>query len=187
VNSREGASIRTFTGRTFWPLDPRAEDVEIADIAHALSNLCRYTGHTRRFYSVAQHSVLVAELVEPAHRPWGLLHDAAEAYLGDMAGTVKLADAPLGAGYREAEARVTRAIAERFGLEWPEPPEVEAADRALLVAEFRDLMPLHDGDLEWLTERYGAAPHDEIVPWPPEHAEAAFLDTYSSLRRAGVT
>ncbi len=185
MDVREGASIRTFSGKTFWPLEPRAADVDMVDIAHALANLCRYVGHTRRFYSVAQHSVLVADVVGPPHRAWGLLHDAAEAYLGDMAATVKVADAPLGAAYRAVEESVTRAIAERFGLAWPEPDDVVVADRALLVAEFRDLMVLHAGDLEWLVERYGPPYPKEVDPWSPDEAEVAFLDTYRRLQRAG--
>lgn len=185
MDVREGASIRTFSGRTFWPLEPRAADVDIVDIAHSLANLCRYTGHTRRFYSVAQHSVLVANVVGPAHRAWGLLHDAAEAYLGDMAATLKVADTPLGAAYRDVEESVTRAIAEHFELAWPEPAEVVAADRALFVAEFRDVMPLHPGDLEWLVERHGPAYSDKIVPWASNDAEAAFLATYERLQGAG--
>lgn len=181
-NAREGPSIRTFTGKTFWPLEPQADDVDIRDIAHALANLCRYTGHTRDFYSVAQHSVLVAECVAPEHRMWALLHDAAEAYLGDMAGTVKAADAPLGTAYRGAEERVMRAVAARFGLPWPEPPEISAADRALLVAEFRALMHVEEGDLEWLRRRYGDGYSREVRAWLPDEAEAAFLAAYDLTR-----
>jgi uncharacterized protein len=129
--------------------------------------------------------VLVADVVPPQNRAWGLLHDAAEDYLGDMAGTVKAAEAGL-ASYREVEERVTRAVAARFGLEWPEPPEIAAADRALLVAEMRDLMTLHDGDLEWLTRRHGQADPRPVVPWPPEHAEEAFLAVYGVLRADGA-
>jgi uncharacterized protein len=185
ADAREGVTIRTYSGRTFWPLEPRATDIEIADIAHSLANLCRFNGQSRKLYTVAQHSVLVAEFVPPPLRGWGLLHDAAEAYLGDMVAPVKSADMRLGVAYREVEEPVMRAIAERFALSWPEPDEVATADRALLVAEFRHLMPLQEGDLEWLVDKHGQAYADAILPWSPGEAEAAFLGTYRRLQRAG--
>jgi hypothetical protein len=87
--TRVGDWIQTYSGRQFWPLDPRVEDVHLEDIAHALSNVCRYTGHVREFYSVAEHSVHVSWSCEPEDALWGLLHDASEAYLADMARPVK--------------------------------------------------------------------------------------------------
>jgi 5'-deoxynucleotidase YfbR-like HD superfamily hydrolase len=183
--ARAGVTIRTFTGKTFSPLDPCVSDVDIVDIAHSLANLCRYVGHTRRFYTVAQHSVLVAALLRPPHRAWGLLHDAAEAYLGDMAATIKRANVPLGVAYRQVEEQVMRAVAERFGLAWPVAAEVAAADRALFVAEFRDLMHLEPADLERLVASHGQAYPEEIVPCSPGEAKAAFLETYRQLQSAG--
>lgn len=81
----KGDWMQTYTGRRFWPLDPVAGDIEIMDIAHALSNQCRYAGHTRFHYSVAQHSVQVSENVAPEHALWGLLHDAPDVRQGAMA------------------------------------------------------------------------------------------------------
>jgi len=78
------ATIGLFSGGTFDILNPRAEDVRIEDIAHALSQQCRFTGHTKTFYSVAQHSVLASTLVAAPDELWALLHDASEAYMGDM-------------------------------------------------------------------------------------------------------
>jgi len=83
--ARIGDWIQTYTGKRFWPLDPRPEDVDILDIAHSLSLLCRFTGHTSSFYSVSQHSILVAQEVPKRLRLWALFHDAAEAYIGDIA------------------------------------------------------------------------------------------------------
>ena len=77
--------VSTFSGGRFHPLKPRIEEVRIEDIAHALSLKCRYSGQCARFYSVAEHSVLVAALVEPRWQPAALLHDAGEAYLADLA------------------------------------------------------------------------------------------------------
>ncbi len=110
--------IRTFTGRKFWPLDPAPEDIHIEDIAHALSQLCRYTGHSREFYSVGAHSLIVAATCrerwgDEAGR-YGLLHDAAEAYLLDMARPVKYS--PDLAAYRTAERSLQHLILRTFGI-----------------------------------------------------------------------
>src|SRR5688572_18527016 len=91
-NVRVGDWILTATGRSFWPLDPRADEICIDDIAQALAKVCRFGGHCCDFYSVAQHSVLVAHLVERSHPQLALhalLHDAAEAYLGDFTQPLK--------------------------------------------------------------------------------------------------
>ena len=81
---RKGDWMQTHSGIQFWPLDPRPEDILIEDIAHALSNQCRFAGHCCFHYSVAQHSVLVSENVPAQDAMWGLLHDAGEAYLVDL-------------------------------------------------------------------------------------------------------
>lgn len=91
--------IQTFTGKQFWPLTPKAEDVCIEDIAHALAFKCRFGGHCKTFYSVAEHSCRVAEILRPEHQLIGLLHDAAEAYLPDVAAPIKSA---IGVKTREA-------------------------------------------------------------------------------------
>ena len=79
----------TYSGRRFWPLEPRPQDVDIEDIAHAMSMKCRFTGHAEGFISVAEHSVNVARFLPPKLRLHGLLHDAAEAYLPDIARPIK--------------------------------------------------------------------------------------------------
>src|SRR5579885_2784587 len=93
---RHGDWIQTYCGVAFYPLDPRPEEILIEDIAHALSMLCRFTGHVKRFYSVAQHCVYVSHRCDPKDALWGLLHDAAEAYLNDISRPVKsLRELPL--------------------------------------------------------------------------------------------
>lgn len=79
-----GSWMQTYTGRRLFPMDPSPADVDIIDIAHALSMQCRYNGHVRRFMSVAEHCVLISENVPAQDALWGLLHDATEAYVGDM-------------------------------------------------------------------------------------------------------
>lgn len=166
--------IATYSGRPFFPMAPRVEDVRIADIAHALANLCRFAGHTRSFYSVAQHSVLVSRLCDPADALWGLLHDASEAYLCDIVSPVKHT-AGLD-GYRHIERQLQEVIAQAFGLPLHEPHSVKAADRVLLKTEQRDLMPMPDG---WLPG--GTTLGHRLVPLEPRAAERLFLLRFHEL------
>lgn len=109
-----GDWIQTFTGKKFYPLSPQIEDICIEDIAHALSNVCRYAGHCRDFYSVAQHCVMVSDWM-PSMKLEGLMHDASEAYLGDISRPLKHSDAM--SGYREAEHRMEAVINAAFDLD----------------------------------------------------------------------
>ena len=169
-----GAWITTFTGRRFYVLDPRAEDVCIEDIAHSLSLQCRFNGHTRSFYSVAQHSVLVSELCAPADAPYGLLHDASEAYIGDMSAPLKHTDEMQ--SFRDTERHVMNAIGDHFWLPFKEPASVRTADRRILLTEARDLGMDVTG---WYK---GYEPYDEkITPWPPRVAEENFLRRFNAL------
>jgi hypothetical protein len=126
-----GDWMQTATGRQFWPMDPRPHEVFIEDIAHALSMICRFGGHCRRFYSVAEHSVLIARAAASEHKRWALLHDASEAYIGDQIRPLKKHLA----AYREAEQKIMRAICVRFGLHLDQPASVKALDLALLMDE----------------------------------------------------
>lgn len=168
--------IQTFAGRQFWPLQPRVEEVFLDDIAHALSLQCRYTGHCRSFFSVAQHSVLVSHLAPAGADPlWGLMHDAAEAYLVDVARPLK--HNPCFAAYRSAEATLMAVICERFGLPADEPAWVKVADNVLLATERRDLMA--PPPRPWSP---GPGPMPErIEPWAPAFAEARFLARFAEL------
>lgn len=159
--------IQTFTGKVIDLGLVTEEDIDILDIAHALSLINRYTGHTIAPYSVAQHSVHVSRLVADEHALWGLLHDASEAYLGDVSRPLKsmLPD------YKRLEEMVQRAIADRFALQWPIPAEVKAADNVALMAEKRDLMAWNRGD--WGIDEM-AAP-DRIVCLPWQEAQEQFF------------
>lgn len=177
---RNGGWVATYTGRQFWPLDVRPEDLSIHDIARALAFQCRFNGHLKAFYSVAEHSVRVSQACPPAFALWGLLHDAPEAYIGDMVRPLKRA--PGMEEYCRADYRIIAAVAERFGL--PMPPDgsdmprvVAAADDALLHAEARDLLaPCPE---QWWSAEL--AHPDPIQPWSPEEAETAFLNRFISL------
>jgi hypothetical protein len=172
--------IQTFTGRKFFPLAPRVDDIDIHDIAHALANCCRFTGHCRSFYSVAQHSVLASVLVETVNASapsqlqlWALMHDASEAYLCDLASPVKRQIN----GYADAEAALMKLIAKRFGLPWPMPAAVKTVDRRLVVTEKRDLFGVPPGS--WQIR--GRPFRRKIDSWAPLEAEETFLSRFREL------
>jgi 5'-deoxynucleotidase YfbR-like HD superfamily hydrolase len=174
---RKGNWIQTYSGLKMYPLDPLADEICLADIAHALSNICRFTGHSAEFYSVAQHSVYVSSYVSRYNALWGLLHDASEAYLCDIARPIK--HSPTMKGYREAERTLQATIAAKFGLPIVQPKEVEVVDTALLVTEARDLGLLTP---EW--EHYNAEPLTLIIhPQSPKDAERCFLEWFDVIAR----
>ena len=131
-------SITTYSGIRFWPLLPNPADIRIEDIAHAISNQCRFAGHSREFYSVAEHSVRVSQHCRPEDALWGLLHDASETFLTDVPAPLK--ELPQFEAYRAAERRLQRAISTRFGLAPEQPESVGDADRSILRVEIRDLL-----------------------------------------------
>ncbi len=173
----ERAWIQTASGGRFYPLDPKVEDVCIEDIAHALHLVCRFTGHVSKFYSVAQHSIIVASQVPEADRLWGLMHDASEAYIADIASPLKRT--PEFAGYREIEARIMRVICRRFGMSEQEPASIREADLRVLATEKRDLMPRSE------TGTWGDLPepfsHMVIRPWPDAVVKQTFLSHFNFL------
>lgn len=181
-------AILTASGRYFDFLKPDPDSIVIEDIATALSRICRFTGHTTQFYSVAQHSVLVSYLVPPEYALQGLLHDAAEAYLGDVSSPLK----QLLPDYKAIEHRVERAILARFGLPFPLHPSIKEADLRALVTERRDFMPepaeryrVTDAIAwEWVEGIETAA----TVPLPifnPALARTVFLSRYAELTQEG--
>jgi 5'-deoxynucleotidase YfbR-like HD superfamily hydrolase len=171
--------IQTYTGRKVFPLSPREGDISVEDIAHALANQCRFGGHVSTFYSVAEHSCRVSDLVPAEDQLWGLLHDASEAYLIDLPRPIKHKRALK--AYREAEAVLMGVIARKFGLPEKMPSSVKAADTTLLVTEARDLKsPLHP---DWLhRSSNGFEPMTEkIIPWSPRRAKAEFKMRFNAL------
>jgi hypothetical protein len=173
------AWIQTYTGKQFFPLEPRAEDIDIIDIAHALSNLCRYGGHTAWHYSVAQHSIYVSEHCKPEHALWGLLHDASEAYLVDIPRPIK--HHPSMIAYRTYEAQLERTIFEHYGLFGAPPAEIKTWDNVLLRTEQRDLMT--EAPAAWEDNRVGVSKTLNISPWEPMTAERLFLERFHRLYR----
>jgi len=199
MRHRRGDWIQTYTGRKFWPLDPRPEEIFIEDIAHALSLQCRFIGHCREHYSVAEHSwraSLMVPVVEFQATPgpyegiprvdkipsalWALLHDAPEAYLGDFARPLKYSRF-FGWFYRRAERRLMRAICERFSLPYQEPESVKRADRVMVLWEQRDLMAIAPEPWGIQDSRF-QIPERRISPSPARLMEELFLCRFEQLR-----
>jgi hypothetical protein len=190
--------IQTFTGRQFWPLDPKPEHVCLEDIAHGLAMKCRFGGQCREFYSVAQHSVFVRGIVHTrikrcealAHisgrlrreiECHALLHDAAEAYLPDIPRPIKRHIE----GFREAESRVKQAVVNAMNIAWCGGLDtlgeviriIKEADDTALATEARDLMAEPPAPWETLPPPLPA----RIVPWKPDVAKENFLEAAAKL------
>ena len=173
--------MQTYTGKAFVLDPPDPMLVDIYDIAKALSCLARYNGHTNEspVYSVAQHSVLVARHLPPILQLYGLMHDAAEAYLGDLANPVK----ELVPEFKRLEYTVQGAIHERFNLEWPLPEEwareIKRVDLAALITEKRDLFA---SQLRWKVDELGIEPWNEpVFVWSQREAKIKFLEMFAEL------
>jgi hypothetical protein len=174
--------IETYTGRAFWPLDPKVEGLSIIDIAHALSNQGRYSGHTAFFYSVAQHCALLAQFVESRGGNaldclQMLMHDAAEAYLVDVPRPVKQ-QMPL---YREWDHNVNAVIRQWMGWQAISIPSwQDELDSAIIVDERQQLMSQSGNDWQHKMGPLGI----RIEPWSNEEAEQAFLTQYAKYSYA---
>jgi 5'-deoxynucleotidase YfbR-like HD superfamily hydrolase len=174
------STIKTSAGRYFDLLQPHSSPVGIEEIAHALSQICRFTGHTRTHYSVAQHSWLVSWVVPAEYAMAGLMHDAAEALVGDVSSPLKRELTR----YKDIERNVEHALWARFGLEqlrWDGDTRraVKQADLVLLKTEQRDLMPVDD--VVW-SHLEGVQPLPwTIEPLPASMAKALFLRRFEQL------
>lgn len=169
------SSICSVAGHYFSFDTPELSKFSIGEIAHALSNICRFTGHTRDFYSVAQHSVIVSRIVPEPYALEGLLHDAAEAFIGDVSTPLKR----LLPDYKTIERRVEEAVLGRFGLSLPLHPSVKDADLVALATERRDLMP-YTGD-DWPCLFMVRPLPRTIVPLTPKDAKQSFLNRFFEL------
>jgi hypothetical protein len=172
-----GDWLQTYTGRRFHPADPRPEDIDIEDIAHGLSHLCRFAGQCSRFYSIAEHSVLVSFCVPREHAMQALLHDAAEAYLVDIPRPLKL----MLPGYVEIEDRAWAAVAQKFGVPVEMHSSVKQADNDVLLAE-RDALFVRPVD--WSVR--GTPANVEIIGLDPATAKSWFLRRYHQLLLAST-
>lgn len=173
---RKGNWMLTYSGVAYYPIDPRPSEVNIRDIAHSLSMQCRYNGHCRDFYSVAEHSVYVSRLVPPEHSLVGLLHDAPEAYVTDVPRPLK----PYLYNYTELEKINERVIADAFDLPYGIPQCVHEADLDICRTEMDLLMPGTPTPVSWPRP----APRVRIACLAPREAEMLFLSRFAELTHA---
>ncbi len=160
-----------------FPLDPGIEEIDILDIAHALSNICRFNGHVQKFYSVAEHSCHVHDLIP---KPWqlgALMHDSSEAYLCDLPRPIKHS-AGFAEKYLAAEWHLMTVLAERFRFIWPLVSQIKDADNILLHTEASQLLlprPI------WIDESF-VEPELVLPCWDPITAREEFLARYYAIR-----
>jgi hypothetical protein len=174
------------SGHPFWSLVPSDDDVHIEDIASHLSRLCRFNGALKdsvEIYTVAQHSCLVSDHLPPELQLEGLLHDAQEYVLGDMAKPIKMNLATLSGGrdyWKELEHGVEAVIRAKFGLPAQMTPEVKHQDYLAVAAEHRDLQN-NLGLVDW-----GTPPQtwpELIIPWSISRSRGEFMTRYRRLTR----
>jgi len=184
--------IQTYKSNIFDLFEMNYESIDIEDIAHALSLTCRYGGHCNSFYSVAEHSVRMSEQVPEKDAFWALMHDAAEAYLGDIPAPFKLYFrierwdsivkdfAEKTVSFEAVENMLLEKIADLYGLQMPIPKSVKIADRRMAMTEKRDL--LKKGNREW---NFQAEPYKfKIRPWTPQTSEIMFMKKFKELKNA---
>lgn len=172
-------TIFTYGGGQFDFARPEASVILVEDIAHALAHTCRFNGHTTAFYSVAQHSVMVSRIVPPEDALAGLLHDAAEAYIGDMVTPLKR----LLVNFCEIERHIEAEVLKRFGI-GSMPASVKQADHIMLATEKRDLLNSENQkNACWITQNGIAPLPDRLLPLSPQAAEQAFLRRYAAIAR----
>jgi hypothetical protein len=183
--------VQTFTGRAVRPLDLQLEDVCIEDIAHSLSLICRFNGHCREFYSVANHSSLCAMVAPDGLKLKTLLHDAAEYLLQDITRPFKAAlwvdlapDRMV--AYRNHEMHTLRIIFQALGVAWPTDEEwgiIRGIDNRIVMTELRDL--LSDPPAAWGVD---ATAYENllILPMSPGSSEQNFLHQFRKYKERGV-
>lgn len=170
--------ISTYTGRKVYPWNPKPEDIDPLDIAISLSRTPRFRAHTRDFYSVAQHCVIASHLVPKQDALWALLHDAPEAYIGDLPKPLK----QMVPEWEKADILLTRAVCDRFELHYSMPESVKEVDRFLLVTEAA-LLLTHHVDAWHL--QLGVEPDMDLLidPLPSNTAFIQFMERFANLQR----
>lgn len=173
-NSKTGGFFTTYTGKNFNPITPTIDTINIQDIANALSNICRFGGHCNQFYSVAQHSVFVSTLCDDEDALIGLLHDASEAYIGDMVRPLKYTDAMT--PFREVENHISDLIVKKFSLKSHMTKSVKDADNLMVLSEANALFsPVPS----WAESDKPLVDCD--YTWSPEEAKNSFLERYKDI------
>lgn len=173
--------IGLLSGAQFNYNRPSESDVTLDDLASALSNICRFSGHLPCFYSVAQHLVNTSRIVDPEFAFDALMHDTVEAFTNDLPTPLKWA-LPI---FKELEVKIEGAMAEKFGFNYPYPPQVKQADIEMLILE---KLYVKKDDRVW--SQYEGIVVDHLVdkvdlkPWQPQRAKREFLERYEELLNA---
>jgi hypothetical protein len=166
--------IQTYTGKKFYPLDPKIEDICIEDIAHALSMICRFNGHCNRFYSVAEHSIIISDFLPVGENLAGLLHDGAEAYFCDLPRPIK----ELFPEYKKLENKTQDLIFKKFNIKKTEI--IKRYDNSILIDESNLLMP--NKPEPWtFYDNLQLSCYGSIQCWSPQKAEFEFLKRFRTL------
>lgn len=180
VQLNEG--IRLYSGAMFDYNAPQDSDVTIDDVAHALSHVCRFAGHIRHFYSVAQHAVNVSRLVPPEHAYAALMHDTAEAFTNDLPTPLKTAF-PV---FKELEVKIETAMANKFGFQYPLHESVKYADLQMLLLE-KEMLKQDFSD--WAVLEGVEHPDTHrlwMIETSPAEAKRRFLHRYKELTNASA-
>lgn len=169
--------ISTYSGNKFHIFNPKLNDIDVNDIAHCLSMLCRFNGHCQKFYSVANHSVLVSQIIDPQYALEGLMHDATEAFIGDMVRPLKV----WMQDFMDVEHKIERAIDRRFKLNSSKVCKraIKVADNIALITEARDLV--NQENCLWEFGKDITPIKQKIVPWSQSKSEKKFLERFYQL------
>lgn len=173
---RYGDWMQVFSGGKIYPLDPRPEEIHLEDIAHALSQMNRYGGHTLFPYSVAQHCILLSYVIDPQYSFLALMHDASEAYLCDIPRPIKK-DLT---NYSNIENRLMAVIAKKFNFTWPMPEEVKIGDNRMITTERFQVMPKGDDYNLVPSDKYPAY-KIKITEITAKQAKEAFINRFKEL------
>lgn len=180
-DDRSGDWMQGYQGTAFWPMDPHIEDIDLETVAHALSLQCRFGGHVKSFYSVAEHCYRASFFHPEAYAFEKLMHDASEAYLQDVPRPIKRGMEM--EFYNTTEDKWHKVLSEKFGFTYPYPPEVKLADEVMLHWEARDLMkfgPWHKV-IDWKFLETFPETKAVITPMPPLEAKIAWLNRFHYL------
>ena len=165
MNSKE---VRTFTGKMIDPFSPDPDQIALVDIAHSLGNLCRWNGHTMKFYSVAQHSIFVQNMVQSCEdKLAAMLHDASEAYISDVTRPVKHRLK----NYFDVEFELMMVISRKFGFQFPLSAAVKEADEYALRWEWANIV---------IADRIPT-----MSPFEAKHAFLGIMDMLTNLNTSG--
>ena len=171
VHENKDGIINTVSGVEVNLLDPIPDMINIEDIAHSLSYQCRFGGHVSRFYSVAQHSVMVAAMAPKELKKYGLLHDAAEAYLQDITAPLKHIWGP---AYKILEERFMKVISLKFGLDLELFTAIKEFDKEAVEIEHN---AFQCGKLyEWQTKARVLG--EQPTPYSPEASRVLFMSSF---------